>query len=296
MGNVGLGVGYVTKIWRVDWEDAGSPDPSSSAPSASIPADGDASADGAALRLAQRLKWCQTMASCDPSHRLFHWITVRHYESGKVAVFVDGAFEGTGTASFSSCELKYRVGNRVACTRIGFNEGSKFAYSFSTSLIMPNGATLPLKELNETVMSDHDPSVLDADVVEASLQQVQSRSGPPGLLKPVVVYTVEAKVKGGEVIRTQKRFSEFVELDRLVRSAFANSHMLSSLPELPPKQIKALADHTNQAFIVKRRMALSAYLRKLAKMPRIPCNPDVLEFLGILPHTAASNVAPEVFV
>ncbi|GBG26089.1 Hypothetical Protein FCC1311_023092 [Hondaea fermentalgiana] len=293
MGNVGLSVGYVTKLWRVDWEDAGE----ERAPSGAADPSGDASEQGLALRRAERRKWCETMASCDPEGKLYHWIMVRHFESGKVAVFVDGAFEGTGTASFSSCELKYRVGNRVASTRIGFNEGAaKFAYSFSTCLIMPNGATLQLKEINETLMSNHDPSVLDADVTAARLSQVQSRSGPPGVLKPVVLYEVQAQVKGGEVIVLQKRFSEFVELDRLVRSAFATSHLLSSLPTLPPRQIKALADHTNQAFIVKRRMALSAYLRKLAKMPRIPCNPDVLEFLGILPQMAPSNVAPEVVV
>ena len=243
-----------------------------------------------ASRREQRKNWCNLMSKCDSEDKEYHWILVRHYESGKVAVYVDGGFEGNGHASFSSCELKYRVGDRVVCTRIGFNEGSnKFAYTFTTTVLMPNGSQVNIKELNEQVMNDHDPSILYSKVESAEIEhQVIPGEGS----KSVAVYTVSSSVHDGPQINVKKRFSEFVDLDRLVRSAFSNSHLLSSIPSLPPKQSKLLVKHLDPHFIEGRRIGLETYLRKLLALPRIPQNPDVLQFLGIVPTFTTSSTSP----
>jgi len=282
MGNV-VGIGWVTKIWRVDWEDAGGDEAVGQDPRAKSKAD-------------DRRRWCEVMAKCDSEEKLMHWIVIRHYESGKVAVFVDGAFTGNGNASFSSCELKYRVGKRLGCTRITFNDGGKLAYSFSTCLIMPSGAEMPLKELNETLMNNHDPSIIQIDVTSAVVENQPARASQTAPLQAVALYEVTTRVREDERIVMRKRFSEFVELDRFVRSAFQDSHLLSSIPNLPPRQFKALSNHLSAEFIEKRRTALRHYLRKLVTVPRISSNPDVLEFLGILPRPAVSSISPEVVV
>jgi hypothetical protein len=52
-----------------------------------------------------------------------------------------------------------------------------------------------------------------------------------------------------------------------VRGTFygKNAHLLSSMPALPPKQLKLLVDHSSEPFVEQRRYTLDAYARKLVR-------------------------------
>ncbi len=275
--------------------------------------------EGERLREEQRLRWCQCLAACDPRGALYHWVLVRHWESGRVAVYVDHCFEGNGSAQLASTELKFRVGDSVAALRVGFNEAKRLGYTYTLALINKDGSRELIKEINEVLVTDHDPEILHCDVPSARLERGgedadRSRDGAAarrsgggdggvhvggatskGEHTMVAVYRVVARAKGAPV-EGFKRFSDFVELDRKVRSAFVGSHLLSSLPSLPPKSIKLLNDHTDATFVEQRRQGLQHYMTKLVALPRIPLNPDVLEFLALLPAFAVSNAPPVVVV
>jgi hypothetical protein len=322
--SIELGVGFTTLIWRVPWPAPVGPD---GAAAALRRTGSSAPEEGERLREEQRLRWCQCLAACDPRGALYHWVLMRHWESGRVSVYVDQCFEGNGSAQLASTELKFRVGDSVAALRVGFNEAKRLGYTYTLALINKDGSRELLKELNEVLVTDHDPEILHCDVPSARLERGgeeadRSRDGTAargggggggsggsggdgvahvggatskGEHKMVAVYRVVARARGAPV-EGFKRFSDFVELDRKVRSAFAGSHLLSSLPSLPPKSIKLLNDHTDAAFVEQRRQGLQHYMAKLVALPRIPLNPDVLEFLALLPAHAVSNAPPVVVV
>jgi hypothetical protein len=61
---------------------------------------------------------------------------------------------------------------------------------------------------------------------------------------------------GGRSVTCLRTFSQFDELDRLVRSAFCGNHLASSIPHLPPKHLKAIVDHSTFSFLEERREVL----------------------------------------
>jgi len=90
--------------------------------------------------------------------------------------------------------------------------------------------------------------------------------------------------KEGEVV-VFRRYRDFDKLDRLVRSAFAGSHLLSSLPSLPIKVLNPFADQSDPLFIEHRRQELEVYLQRLIRMPKASHNPDLLRFFSLHPVT-----------
>mmetsp|Transcript_15447 Transcript_15447/g.33294 ORF Transcript_15447/g.33294 Transcript_15447/m.33294 type:complete len:172 (+) Transcript_15447:436-951(+) len=153
------------------------------------------------------------------------------------------------------------------------------------------GKKILLKELNHELIDNHDSSIVVGNVVSSEVVQNPKKPG-----ETVAMYKVTSQVRNGGPVTVDKRFSQFVELDRLVRSAFSGSHLLSSIPPLPSKLPKTFVKHLSPDFIETRRFGLDTYLRKLLALPRIPQNPDVLEFLKILPPVAVSNAPPVVDV
>lgn len=107
--------------------------------------------------------------------------------------------------------------------------------------------------------------------------------------EPVVLYQVKTVIRNRgtkEVLQTiivLRRYSEFVKVRLELCSAFFGGHLYPSIPHVPPKQLKVLADHLDPVFIENRRHALQVFLRKLVGLPRANTNPDVRIFLGLVP-------------
>lgn len=86
-----------------------------------------------------------------------------------------------------------------------------------------------------------------------------------------------------------KRYGEFRIMDDRIRAELAAKHAsdptalasaLSSLPFLPPKELKLMVDHLQSRFIEKRRLLLEVYLKKIIALPHVAVLDPVLEFLG----------------
>jgi len=80
-----------------------------------------------------------------------------------------------------------------------------------------------------------------------------------------------------------KRFLDFVKFDAEFRAELVEKSKVSvaRLPNLPPKFNKSLTNHTDYAFMEKRRVLLQVYLRWLVRYPVFRRHRLLLEFLGV---------------
>ena len=85
----------------------------------------------------------------------------------------------------------------------------------------------------------------------------------------------------------ERRYSEFVALDLIIRAA-TDAHLLSSLPSLPGKVFNPMTDQVSEAFISSRREALNAYLQQILNNGKVRHYQEVSCFLGLDPITGHS--------
>jgi hypothetical protein len=111
--------------------------------------------------------------------------------------------------------------------------------------------------------------------------------------KKITVYQLFVEPGGSSGARSlaiERRFSDFVSLDLLVRAA-TDPHLLASLPLLPSKVYNPLVDQNSDAFISTRKEALQAFLQALLNNGKIAHYSDVLSFLGLSPVTGQGDSA-----
>jgi hypothetical protein len=84
-------------------------------------------------------------------------------------------------------------------------------------------------------------------------------------------------------VHVHRRYRDFWLLYSQVCSAYRGTHLYSSVPEPPPREIATLSANRSPAFLNTRMKQLEVFLRRLNAFPGIKegRNPDVLEFLGI---------------
>lgn len=123
--------------------------------------------------------------------------------------------------------------------------------------------------------------------VQVMVPEIRTQSSEGKL---IVHYKVVCALSGGKgetgrdgAVVVFRRYRDFDKLDRLVRSAFAGSHLLNSLPNLPIKILNPFTDQSDPAFIDNRRQELEVYLKRLIRMPKASNNPDLLRFFSLHP-------------
>uniref|UniRef100_A0A7S3UZN2 PX domain-containing protein n=1 Tax=Aplanochytrium stocchinoi TaxID=215587 RepID=A0A7S3UZN2_9STRA len=253
----------------------------------------------------------------EKTSEIFHWIVMRHFESGRVLLYVDGYLRGEGHASFGGTLLKVNISpTKLVVVRISFNESSSFSYKYECKLhqsgkgISDTGKIIP--ENNEVLEQNHDPKQILTKVEEAIVLSSEEAAAPDqrishsssGIVQsygtenkasrsnkdPVVMYQVktsiyqEGSMGKGEPLQTVvvlRRFSDFVKMHNGLLSAFCGTHLYSNVPPLPPKHNKLFANHLDRSFIEKRRHSLGHFLSKIVTLPRAGKNPDVRIFLGL---------------
>ena len=95
------------------------------------------------------------------------------------------------------------------------------------------------------------------------------------------------------VARRARRCRDFAALDAAVRGSLEpDSHLLPSLPLLPPKRLKLLTDHGSLAFVEQRRAELEVYLRRMWAVPRLTRSRALQEFLGLQEFLAEGAEEP----
>lgn len=206
-----------------------------------------------------------------------HKVSLRHGPSGSFCLILDGqcirkGYEGITVRSFSiSFSLPDRRPCSIECvgtSTIGFN------HSFRLE-------GLEIAELR-TVL---DPSLGESLPRRAGI--ADTRVFHEGK-KKITVYQlfVEPGNTDGTLL-IERRYSEFVALDLLIRAA-TDTHLLTSLPSLPGKVFNPMIDQSSDTFITARKEALQLYLSQLLNNHKVSHYQDVLCFLGLHPVTGQS--------
>lgn len=77
--------------------------------------------------------------------------------------------------------------------------------------------------------------------------------------KSYVVYQIHCQIENNEKIMVEKRYSEFVILDQVIRGHLTN-HIRVTLPNLPQKIFNPFVDQFEVKFLNNRKFSLQAYL------------------------------------
>ena len=158
----------------------------------------------------------------------------------------------------------------------------------STSLHTPNSNSNGSSSSSSNGSSSSSSSGEGRVPVQVMVPEIRTQSSEGKL---IVHYKVVCALSGGgggeggregEVV-VFRRYRDFDRLDRLVRSAFAGSHLLNSLPCLPVKILNPFTDQSDPVFIDGRRQELEVYLKRLIQMPKASSNPDLLRFFSLHP-------------
>jgi hypothetical protein len=137
--------------------------------------------------------------------------------------FNDNAFEITG---------------RTAVTSVEFN-------------LLVNGVVVKeVKETPDIALDELRPGLISINEVRVA------NDGK----KPTVYYRLSFSLDGGiSRVETERRYSEFVALDEIVRGHLSG-HLKSTLPTLPGRIMNPFVNQSSDKFIQERKLALQQYL------------------------------------
>ncbi len=80
--------------------------------------------------------------------------------------------------------------------------------------------------------------------------------------KEIMMYVICCDVGSGEKVCVDRRYSDFVLLDEIVRGN-TGRNLRSTLPKLPGKVLNPFFDQTSPDFVQRRKEALQTYLQQL---------------------------------
>lgn len=132
----------------------------------------------------------------------------------------------------------------------------------------------------KSIMEEREPADMERPKVRIPRAHIIGPYTSSESSRGTVLYEINTVLNDKETV-VRRRFSDFDELDCLVRSVFQGHHLSSNLPPLPSKHMKLLMDHTTSDFVEQRRIDLEVFLRRLINVPHVTCDPDLLEFLGL---------------
>jgi len=119
----------------------------------------------------------------------------------------------------------------------------------------------------------------DAEVTGVSIPQTRMMSDH--VLYQVDVMNVR-KRRTFQKWTVLKRFSQFSELNDVLRAEFANDEsVLSSLPASPSRASKLIYNHLDLHFVEQRRVLLENWMRKLMRIDAVSRSHNLLSFLGV---------------
>jgi hypothetical protein len=82
----------------------------------------------------------------------------------------------------------------------------------------------------------------------------------------VIRYQIISEIRKGEKMMVEKRFSDFVILDRLIKGHFPDD---KSIPRLPKKVYNPFINQTSDGFLFQRRKSLEDYLNTIISHDKV---------------------------
>lgn len=212
-----------------------------------------------------------------------HKVILRHcFTSGKWCLIVDGSphMRGFEPLSNKKFEIRFLV-NSIENAVITVNRKSGMSTGFSHSF------TVGDKEIQEIKRSTGCLNVGDKPPEHVSIPDTRLFNDG---VKDVTLFQIFIKpFQGGQII-AERRFSEFIVLNKLI-IALKDRHA-GNLPLLPRRVFTPWTDQQSKEFIDERRAALQTYLQFLLSNTRICTYSEFLCFIGLDPITGNALQEP----
>ena len=219
-----------------------------------------------------------TMIDSDdqPTYGAGHKILLRHCSaSGKWVLIIDGLpyMKGCEALMKRKFDIHFSVDS---C------HGAVIAVSSKAGIGMGYVHTLTVQD---TVIEEIKRIVISLSVGDSPPEHVSipdSRIYNDGF-KDVTLYQIFIRPSQGGQIIAERRFSEFLSLNELIKG-LKDKHV-GLLPTLPRRVFTPWTDQNCHDFIEERRIALQIYLQNLLANPRVCAYTEFLCFLGLDPIT-----------
>jgi len=204
-----------------------------------------------------------------------HWVQLRHYTpTASYEILIDGKEVASERKVTKLGPISFNIGATYGKVTPSLDTISQITKGFKYDCEF-EGQKIP-----ELVFDTQDPEPLRPNLKARLLPSAMiKKSGE----KKVVYYKIE--VIDGDPLQKEtyvlkKRFSDFEQLDFLVRSSFSGHHLQSNLPAKPAKSVKLWTDHLEKRFVHQRRNELNRYITKLFTLDKVRANPDFVAFFN----------------
>lgn len=186
-------------------------------------------------------------------------ITLRHsLSNGRWILIVNCELRSQGSEPISSRKfcIDFQLCNDKMA-KIDVDGGNSMTYLHT--LTVDNTEYPELREV---------PDIMDREFAMPSSIMITDSRIDSEIDKNVVLYQVSSRNSRNEESLVERRFSEFVRLDTVLRASLS-SHLQSSLPVLPSKMIAPWTNQTSESFVNARRIALETYLVQLSGFEKV---------------------------
>lgn len=221
--------------------------------------------------------WIFKMNTIDTSdvRKVLHKVCLRHGQvSGQWILIVDGTVIKSGSDPINvSFLIQFQIDGHAAF----ISALRTLSFSYTHNLFVEQKEIKELRNLSIRHWFD---------IYLFSLSIPDTRSFFDGT-KQVTVYQIiaQSSIEGKNISIVERRFSEFVILDSIIKTQI-NSHIhMSNFPKLPDKVVNPWVDQSAVEFISSRRIALEEYLFSLMQIPEALMYADFFCFFGIHPLT-----------
>mmetsp|Transcript_15064 Transcript_15064/g.28674 ORF Transcript_15064/g.28674 Transcript_15064/m.28674 type:complete len:256 (-) Transcript_15064:254-1021(-) len=202
-----------------------------------------------------------------------HWIQLRHYTpTGSFQLFVDGN-ETVSERKVTKLEpIHFTIGEAPGKVTPSLATYSQITKGFKYE------CTFQGQKINELVFDTQDPPPIRPNLKARLLPKAMIRKSGDSKVVYYKVEVIDGDPLHQETYVLKKRFSDFEQLDHLVRSSFSGHHLQSNLPPKPSKSVKLWTDHLDKRFVHARRNELNKYIGKLFTLKKVTGNPDFAAF------------------
>ncbi len=169
--------------------------------------------------------------------------------------------------------IPFSIGEASGTVEIGFDGGFRYTCRFNGEAIPEENALLA-------------PSATTGQLAISVLAYASAADASGG---EVTWFVVRASRRSdGRTTAVHRRFRDLDAMNDSVRAAYKGSHLLSSMPELPPRRV--FANRFARDFLDERKDAVQLFLQKMEVVPRVRTNANFLGFLGLMDDCRETSV------
>jgi hypothetical protein len=201
--------------------------------------------------------WHFILSSPDSSQQeIIVKVCLRHCSfTGLWLLIINGIVKAVSTVEiFDNLQITFKIYKKVLYLK------GRGLFSFQNYRLSNEQFTLNEKKYTNNLIADVDIIPSKVNIFSTNFDTING--------KTVVFYQITVIPRNGEIILIERRFSEFVTLNYILRSLTKVTDK-NVLPELPSKSNYMFEDQTKISFVEHRRSGLEKYIQAIIRNPNV---------------------------